>query len=80
MSDTITLPKNEYQSLKDIKRKYEAIREMIGVDLFDQPGTRDAKKVIHDFRAAGLYTEDFLNSLERGLKESSYFSKRLSKR
>ena len=80
MANTITLSKTEYRYLKDIRRKYEAIREMIGADLFDQPGTRDAKKVISDFRATGLYNEDFLKSLGQGLKESSYFSQRLSKR
>ena len=53
---------------------------MIGADIFDQTGTRDAKKVISDFRATGLYNEDFLKSLGQGLKESSYFSQRLSKR
>ena len=79
MADTITVSKSEYRYLKDIKKKYEVIQQMVSTDLFKEPPTRDVKKVMKDFRASGFYNKDFLNSLEQGLKESSYFSKRSAK-
>ena len=42
--------------------------------VFEQPPVKDVKKIVSAFKASGQYNEKFLLSLERGLKESRYFS------
>lgn len=71
---TITLPKTEYNQLRGIKKKYETIRQLIELDFFSKPATKNSKKIIKEFRSTGLYNEEFLASLQTGLKESSYFN------
>jgi len=72
---TVTLPKTEYQELNRVKRRYEMMRKLLQLDSFDKPTTKNTKKIIDEFRKTRLYNEDFLKSLERGLKDSPYFSK-----
>jgi len=74
--DTITLPKKEYQSLVERAFRYEYLANLVKKkeSLFAAPPTKDVKEVIRDFRATNLYTPEFLRSLEKGLKRSSYFS------
>ncbi len=75
MNKTITLPYTEYQELKQIKKCYELAREFFKLEPLQRPATKNSKKIINDFRKTGLYNEKFLSSVEKGLKESSYFSK-----
>ena len=65
---TVTIPKNEYQSLK---RQSAAYRK-IASQLFKAVVRDDVASVVRDFTATGLYTKEFLASLERGLSKSSY--------
>lgn len=71
----VSLPKTTYKELQQIKKRYEAIKQLISVDIFEKPHTRNIKKVMREFRGIGLYNEDFLKSLGTGLKKSSYFSR-----
>lgn len=71
----VTIAQQEYERLTRIAKKYEVIRKALSYDFFEEPATTDVKKIIKDFRATGLYSDKFLNGLERGLKESSFFKK-----
>ncbi len=73
-TNTITLPRTEYQQLREIASRFELIKSLIEPDMFAQPPTKDAKSIIKDFKKTGLYNEKFLSSLEAGLKESTYFN------
>ena len=67
MPSTITLPKTEYQRLKKIAKRYEAVRHLVSEDVIQNQST---ERVIQEFRATGLYRESFLKSLEKSLKEA----------
>jgi len=72
---TVTIPKKEYQKLIDKSFRYEYLRQIIEEDIFASPPLRDIKKIIREFRKTNLYNENFLRSLEQGLRHSSYFQK-----
>lgn len=74
MAKTISLPKTEYQRLRQIAERYELMRKLFEMESFAPPPVRDVREVLKSFRKTGLYREPFLRSLERGLRESSYFS------
>ncbi|OGZ33878.1 MAG: hypothetical protein A3I88_01135 [Candidatus Portnoybacteria bacterium RIFCSPLOWO2_12_FULL_39_9] len=76
MPQIITLPKTEYLRLRRIADLFEVVRKLFEVDFFAEPPTKDSKKIIKEFQKTGLYNEAFLKSLEKGLKESSYFRSR----
>ena len=69
----VTIPKKEYQRLLDRALRYEYLRQILEGDIFTSPSTRNIKRVIKEFRATKLYNEEFLKSLAKGLKRSSYF-------
>ncbi len=73
--DTITISKKEYQTLIDRALKYEYLASIVKKDenFFECPPVKNAKRVVSEFRKTKLYSEKFLNSLEGGLKRSSYF-------
>ncbi len=75
MTKTITLPYTEYQSLKQIKQRYEIIRDFFELESFQTPTVKNSKKIIKAMKETNLYTNEFLESLGRGLQESSYLSK-----
>lgn len=75
MGQTVTIPKTEYEQLHRIAKKYEMVRKVFSHDLFEEPDTRDIKRIIKDFRVTKLYNKSFLRSLEQGMKESDYFGK-----
>ncbi len=75
MPQNITLAKTEYRRLRQAAERYEILRKIFELDFFAPPPATNAKKVIKEFRATGLYNEAFLKSLSQGLKGSSYFSK-----
>lgn len=73
---TITISKTQYEALKSRANAYERIAAAASKDLFSPPPTRDAKKIIREFRATKRYSETFLKSLEKGLSRSLYFKSR----
>ncbi|MBU4142281.1 hypothetical protein KJ575_00140 [Patescibacteria group bacterium] len=75
MPENITLAKTEYKRLRNAAERYEILRKVFELDFFAPPSTTNARQIIKEFRATGLYSESFLKSLLRGLKESRYFSK-----
>lgn len=70
---TITLPRKEYQELLEKAMRYEYLRQLLAADIFSPPPTRNAKVVLRAFQQTGKYSRQFLKSLEKGLKRSSYF-------
>lgn len=42
-------------------------------DIFAPPPTRNIEKIIRAFEKTGIYSKEFLRSLKRGLRRSSYF-------
>lgn len=75
MSNTITIPKIEYHRLKQVAKRYETIQKVIETDFFAEPPTKNVSEIMQELRKTKRYPKPFLQSLSRGLKESSYFSK-----
>ena len=65
---TVTLPKTKYEQLR---RQAEAYRKL-AAELFELVLQDPIEEVVRDFRATNLYTEEFLQDLEAGLRKSSY--------
>lgn len=72
---TITIPKIKYQDIKKKADAYELIMGILEKDFFAAPPTTDRKKIISEFKKTGLYKNEFIESLKKGLSRSSYFSK-----
>ena len=72
---TITISKKEYTELVDKKLRYEYLRNVLEGDIFVSPPTKSVKKIINAFHDTRKYNNQFLSSLEKGLKKSSYFKK-----
>jgi hypothetical protein len=70
---TITIPQKEYQKLVEKSLRYEYIRQAMEENIFSPPPVRSAGKIVKEFKKTKLYNPAFLKSLEKGLKESSYF-------
>lgn len=70
---TVTISKKEYQKLMDKAFRYEYLRQMLEEDIFASPPIKNTKKIIGEFKKSGYYNQRFLESLEKGLKRSSYF-------
>ncbi len=70
---TVTISKKEYEELIEKKLRYEYIHQIIEEDIFSPPPTKDIKEIINVFKKSGLYTQKFIDSLEKGLKRSAYF-------
>lgn len=68
VSDAITLSKQDYLRLKQQAQAYR----MMAARMFELPLRDPIDEVIADFRATGLYTNEFLIELEDGLRKSSY--------
>ncbi len=68
-NETITLPKNEFNQLKQQALAYRKF----ATKFFDLIIRDSVKDVVNDFRTTNLYTEGFLQDLETGLSDSSYF-------
>lgn len=73
MARTVSIPRNEYRELRQIARRFELLRRLVEFDTFAKPPVRNVNRVMREFRKTGRYSEPFLQSLERGLRESSYF-------
>ncbi|MDO8576026.1 MAG: hypothetical protein Q7R90_01795 [bacterium] len=72
---TVTVSKTKYETLKKEAAAYRKIVSAAGVDLFNSPPTRDARKVVTAMKETGRYSKKFLDSLAKGLARSSYFTK-----
>ena len=77
MANTITISKKEYQKVLERALRYEYLWQILKEkeDIFVPPPIRNIKEVIKSFRETKLYSPEFLRSLEKGLKRSSYFKK-----
>jgi len=72
MADII-ISKKQYQELLDKALRYEYLRHIMEENIFAPPPTKDIKKIIRAFERTGIYSKEFLRSLKRGLRRSSYF-------
>ncbi|MEK7098998.1 MAG: hypothetical protein AAB916_00590 [Patescibacteria group bacterium] len=70
---TVTIPKKEYQELVEKKLRYEHLRAVVEEEIFTPPPTRSRKTVMQALKGAKKYPQEFLKSVSRGLKRSSYF-------
>ena len=64
---TITLPRPEYETLKQKAHAYE---ELAGL-FFEKAKTGSVKEIVKDFEKTGLYSRGFLRDLKMGLEKSS---------
>ena len=64
----IAIPKTEYHRLR---RQADAYKKIAG-DLSELLLRDSVSELADDFRKTGLYTEEFVDDLERGLRRSSY--------
>ena len=71
----VTLPKIEYLSLKKRAEAFDRMIAGVNPDLFYVPMEKSRKKIISDFSKTRLYNKEFLKSLNKGLKRSSFFVK-----
>ncbi len=60
--------------LRLVERKPELV-ETADDFILEGPRTKNVNKIISSFRATKKYNKEFLSSMERGLKESGYFTK-----
>ncbi len=72
---SIQLTKTEYNDLKSRAEAYDRIISLARREVAFTPPERSAKKIITEFKKADKYSQDFLKSLEQGLKRSSFFLK-----
>lgn len=70
---TVTISKKEYEELLEKKLRYEHLHQIIEEDIFSPPPVKESKEVIKAFQKTGLYKQEFIDSLEKGLKRSTYF-------
>ncbi|MDP3735375.1 MAG: hypothetical protein Q8R39_03035 [bacterium] len=75
MPDTVTLPKTEYEYLHRIAERYELLQNAVREDFFEEPSVRDTGEIIATFKKSERYNKAFLQSLSRGLRESSFLKK-----
>jgi len=72
--ETITISKKEYKQLTEKAMRYDFLRIAMEKDLFASP-PKNSSKIINEFKKTGLYNQEFIESLENGLKRSKYFNK-----
>ncbi len=70
---TITIPKKEYQELVEKKLRYEHLRAIVEEEIFSPPSVRSRKEILKAFKGVKKYPQDFIKSVARGFKRSSYF-------
>ena len=72
---TVTISQKEYQELINAKLHVEYLRQVLQSDIFASPPTKKVGDVVRSFAATKKYNRKFLQSLEKGLRRSSYFHK-----
>lgn len=70
---TVTISKKEYEELIEKKLRYEYLHQIIESDIFSPPPTKDIKEIIGAFKKTGIYNQEFIDSLKKGLKRSVHF-------
>ena len=73
--NTVVISKKEYQELFEKKLRYEYLCQIIEEDIVAPPPAKNVEEIINKFKQTKLYKQEFLRSLEKGLKRSSYFKK-----
>lgn len=71
----VNITKSEYNDLKSRADAYDRIISLAQREVAFTPTERSAKKVLAEFKKADKYSENFLKSLEQGLKRSTFFLK-----
>ncbi len=66
--ETITISKKEYKKLLSQSKAYEKLAK----DFFESVVKDPVDEVVSDFKKTNLYTNEFLEDLESGLRKSSY--------
>ncbi len=70
---SVAIPQEEYDELIDKAKRYDCLKQIMVEDIFAPPPTHSARQITKEFRATRKYGKEFLDSLARGLKRSSYF-------
>jgi len=71
---TVTIPRIEYRGLKERAEAFDRIIPKEGKFAHLVPPIRSRAKIIEEFKKTGLYNKRFIESLDRGLKRSRYFT------
>ncbi|MDP3792608.1 MAG: hypothetical protein Q8Q89_02660 [bacterium] len=74
--ETVTIPKTEYTKLKRYSSAYLKIASKIVEverEVFSSPPIRNIGRVTKSFKETNKYSRDFMKSLGKGLKRSSFF-------
>ena len=74
VKEPVTLARSEYEDLLDKKMRFEFLRYAFEEDIFSPPPTRNVNEIVDSFKETGKYSKKFIDSLEHGLKRSSYFA------
>ena len=69
---TVTIPRNEYNTLLASRMKFDYLRQILIDDFFSPPPTKNIEAITRAFDETGKYNKAFINSLKKGLKRSSY--------
>ncbi len=72
---TVTIPKIEYEFLKNRATAYERVLSLAQDELRVSPPTRSRKEILSSLRGTGRYNRKFLASVSKGLRHSSYFDR-----
>lgn len=72
MADVI-ISKTKYAQLLEKALRYDYLRQMMKENIFSPPPVKNIKEIVKAFRGTKIYNDKFLESLERGLRRSSYF-------
>ncbi len=69
----ITLSQSEYRQLAEKALRYDYLCQLLSEDVFASPPAKNARKAVQAMAETGLYKQEFLESLEKGLSRSSHF-------
>ena len=70
----VTIPKTEYEDLKERAVAYERMLEAAQGPFSLTPPEKSRRKIISAFKKVGKYNKNFITSLSKGLKRSNYFT------
>ncbi len=70
----VTISKIEYQNLKEKADAYGRMLKAAKVPTSLAPTETSRQKIISSLKETGRYNKEFLSSISRGLKRSSYFT------
>lgn len=66
--ETITISKKEYKALVSQAKAYQKLAKGFFENVVKDP----INEVVSDFKKTNLYTGEFLEDLEKGLRKSTY--------